>query len=314
MVGNVQHLGICQWFHKDAKQDVRVVLEMLDDLGVKHLRTNFSWHDFVETGGQDWYDWLFDQLKFYNLEILLCVDYTPAHLSENHHVNGPPRYLNDHARMLWDLFDRYSDCFNAIQFGTEVNNHLFWDFLTCDPGWAKYGKIVRRGAEIAKLYGKTTVLGGMSPIDHHWLELMFSHDALDEIDVIAIHGFAEVPWNHLAQPDRSSWQEKIDYISPYLRGKKLWVTETGFPSVPPGFKNLNISGYAKQIEMLSLATFAPVERLYWYSAMDLAPNREAIEGFWTEPLEYFFGLSFYSGKKKPAYETMKQLQTINKEF
>lgn len=305
----VQHLGICQWFHFQSYEDVDRVLEMLDDLGVTHLRTNFSWADYARTGGEKWYDWFMGRLKDSKLDVLLCVDYTPPQLSQNGRCNGPPKNLSDYPKFLWIIFDKYDEIFQSVQFGTEVNNFLFWDFLESDPGWLQYAELVKKGARVGTIYGKTTVLGGMSPIDHNWLELMFSLGALEEIDVVAIHGFSYVPWSNIPAIDQSTWQEKINYISPYLRDKKLWVTETGYPTLPPSTEN---GSYDTQKWLLREANAAPVERLYWYTLEDLAPYRDAIEGYWKEPVEYMFGLATYRGFKKPAYEVMRQLQRQRK--
>ena len=37
-----EKVGICQWFHYEAYDDVLVAIETLQELGVKHLRTGIS--------------------------------------------------------------------------------------------------------------------------------------------------------------------------------------------------------------------------------------------------------------------------------
>jgi CDP-paratose 2-epimerase len=60
--------------------------------------------------------------------------------------------------------------------------------------------------------------------------------------------------------------------------------------------------------MLRQAAAAPVERVYWYSVIDLDPSREAIEGFHADENEYHLGLVTWDGRPKPAFDVMRQLQ------
>lgn len=59
--------------------------------------------------------------------------------------------------------------------------------------------------------------------------------------------------------------------------------------------------------MLKRAAAAPVDRVYWYSLIDLHPARPAIEGFHVDENEYHLGLVAHDGKRKPAYETFARL-------
>ena len=88
-------------------------------------------------------------------------------------------------------------------------------------------------------------------------------------------------------------------------GAALDVTETGLatwdlPTRQPG-------RYDLQTLMLERAVTAPVERLYWYCAIDLDPHRAAIEGFHVDENEYHMGLVTYAGEKKPAYFRFQEL-------
>ena len=50
-------LGVCQWFHYEAHEDVEMAVEHLRALGLRHLRTGISWADYHRSGGKRWYDW-----------------------------------------------------------------------------------------------------------------------------------------------------------------------------------------------------------------------------------------------------------------
>ncbi|MEQ8846680.1 hypothetical protein [Botrimarina sp.] len=167
---------------------------------------------------------------------------------------------------------------------------------------------LRHAAAAAHDAGKRTVLGGMIPVDHHWLRLIDSHHALDDIDVVAIHGFPGMWW-----PDRPNWDwfqtwrgwgDKVRLIAEHT-DKPIWITETGlatwdFDAAAPGL-------FAEQSRRLAEAAAAPAERVYWYSAIDLARHRDAIEGFHVDENEYHLGLGAEELRPKPAATTFQRL-------
>ena len=78
----------------------------------------------------------------------------------------------------------------AAMIWNEPNNKSHWD-PEIDPEWAIYADmVIRAGAAINQINpGVARVLGGMSPIDPHWVNRMRDHGALDAVDVVAVHGF-----------------------------------------------------------------------------------------------------------------------------
>ena len=83
----------------------------------------------------------------------------------------------------------------------------------------------------ARRDGKPAVLGGMIPVDHHWLQLMKQYGALDAVDIVAIHGFPHMWWPNEPNWDWhghwQGWDQKVDYIAPYCENRPVWITETG---------------------------------------------------------------------------------------
>jgi CDP-paratose 2-epimerase len=59
--------------------------------------------------------------------------------------------------------------------------------------------------------------------------------------------------------------------------------------------------------MLDKAAASPAERVYWYSLIDLDPNREAIEGFHVDENEYHMGLLHHDGHRKDAFYHFRNL-------
>lgn len=302
-------IGICQWFHYEAYDDVLNAIDVLKDLGVKHLRTNMSWADFVRPGGKVWYDWKMETLHAAGFHILLSVWHVPPSYSVGNACNAPPRRLLDYADFIDQVITLYGDKFEELALWNEPNSNYEWDFDEHDPMWVKFGEMISAAAYWAKERGKTTVLGGMMPVDHTWLQLMYDYGVMSHIDVVAIHAFPEMWWPDFPNwewYDRwKGWEDRVNYIAEHTEGRPVWVTETGLATwdLPKDC----LGRYALQVMMLEKAVAAPVERLYWYSAVDLAPDRIAVEGFHVDENEYHLGLMTYEGEKKPAYHRLKEL-------
>lgn len=84
----------------------------------------------------------------------------------------------------------------AVMLWNEPNNLSHWDFQM-DEGWKIFSAMTSlAGAEIARERpGLARVLGGMSPIDPAFLKNLEAQGVLDNIDVVAVHGFP-LDWNH----------------------------------------------------------------------------------------------------------------------
>lgn len=299
-------LGICQWFHFEAHDDVRKAVELMRELGIRHLRTGISWADYHRPGGKKWYDWQMKMLS--EFEVLLSIWHTPPSLAENGKCSGPPRRLRDYADFVWLAIQNWGDQFADLELWNEPNNRLKWD-RECDRDWSKFSEMIVDAANTARLEGKRTVLGGMIPVDHHWLELVKSHGALEHIDIVAIHGFPGMWWAGAPNWDWFShwkgWAEKIEKIESRSDGRPVWVTETGLATWD--LENSRVARYDMQVDALLAAADAPSERIYWYCLMDLDPERTAIEGFHVDENEYHLGLVTHQGEKKPAWYAMKNL-------
>lgn len=300
-------LGICQWFHYEDRKSVRLAVELLHELGIRHLRTGISWADWHRPHGREWYRWQMRQLR--DFDILLSIWHTPPSLAENGLTSGPPRRLTDFAGFVWTVIQEYGETFSHLELWNEPNNRYKWAFPTCDPQWEKFGKMIRMGARTAKEEGVPTVLGGMIPVDPAWLGLMKTYGALEFIDIVAIHGFPMMWW-----PDRPNWEwyhhwrgweEKVCKIIPSAEGRPIWITEAGLASW--NLEEACEDRLERQIEMLDQAAAAPAERIYWYSLIDLDPSRAAIEGFHVDENEYHMGLVRHDGTRKPAWNRMREL-------
>jgi beta-xylosidase len=147
----------------------------------------------------------------------------------------------------------------AVKFWNEPNNKSHWDFAI-DPEWVAYSKMVKLAshavhAENATL---TRVLGGISPIDPHFIGRLANHGVLDTVDAVAVHGFP-LDWNHWQIHE---WPVRLAEIRAVTR-LPIWVTEVGVSTF--GAEEVQEFGLRRTAELL----IGKAPRIHWYSLYDL---------------------------------------------
>jgi CDP-paratose 2-epimerase len=177
-------VGILEWFRPGEYEEVKNAIQDLKALGISHLRTGISWADWYVEGTQEWYDWLFPELSKH-VEILPCFLYTPPSIGEMEKTSSPPKELKAYADFIDIMISRYGEHFEWVELWNEPNNKVEYDF-TLDYSWTKFSRMITMAAFWAKKKGKKTLLGGMSPIDPNWLQMMAEHGTLEHIDAIGI--------------------------------------------------------------------------------------------------------------------------------
>ncbi len=147
----------------------------------------------------------------------------------------------------------------AVMLWNEPNNLSHWDF-EIDKDWSAYAKMVTQAAQAIKAENPklTRVLGGISPIDPAFITRMHDFGALDELDVVAVHGFP-LDWNHWGI---NEWPGKLDEIRA-VTAKPIWVSEVGASSF--GAEEVQAFGLERTCELL----LPRVDHVYWYSLFDL---------------------------------------------
>jgi beta-xylosidase len=153
----------------------------------------------------------------------------------------------------------------AVKFWNEPNNKSHWD-NEIDPDWSQFARMVRlASAEVRALAPTLTqVMGGISPIDPFFIELLERHGALDDMDAVAVHGFP-LDWNHWQIND---WPKKLDEIR-VVTDLPIWVTEVGASTF--GADEVQVFGLQRTRDLL----IDNAERVFWYSLLDLPPTWEA---------------------------------------
>lgn len=153
----------------------------------------------------------------------------------------------------------------AAMIWNEPNNKSHWD-LELDPAWERFAAMAAlTGRAIGQANPRLKrVLGGISPIDPQFLRRMEAFGALDEVDIVAVHGFP-LDWN-LWMIDE--WPEKLAEIRAVTR-LPVWVTEVGVSSF--GAEEVQAWGLERTAELL----IGSAERIHWYSLFDLPKTWEA---------------------------------------
>ena len=147
----------------------------------------------------------------------------------------------------------------AVMLWNEPNNLSHWDFKI-DHDWKMFADMAILAAQAVRRVNPELkiVLGGISPIDPNFIQLMKSHGVLDAVDIVAVHGFP-LDWNHWSI---HAWPEKIEEIRA-VTSKPVWVSEAGASSF--GAEEVQVFGLQKTAELL----LPMVERIHWYSLFDL---------------------------------------------
>jgi beta-xylosidase len=147
----------------------------------------------------------------------------------------------------------------AVKFWNEPNNKSHWD-PEIDPGWLRYADMVKLAADAVQAESPrlTRVLGGISPIDAGFIQLLAGQGVLEKVEAVAVHGFP-LDWNHW---QIHQWPERIAEIEAVTR-LPVWVTEVGVSTF--GAEEVQEFGLKRSAELLA----GRVPRIHWYSLYDL---------------------------------------------
>jgi CDP-paratose 2-epimerase len=288
-------IGVVQYFHFGDHGAVERALAALAELPVGHLRTAISWCDWVREGGQEWYRWLLPRL-LERVAVLPCFLYTPPHLGILPKTSSPPREAAAYGEFVEMVLRDWGEAFPLIELWNEPNNYIEWDW-TIDPEWRIFAEMIGGAADRAARLGVRSVLGGMSPFDPNWLDLMFRRGALEQVEVIGVHGFPGT-WEAVWEGWATHVNRVQEVIDRHGSRQRIWVTEAGYST-------WSHDEFGQLRTLVDLAE-APVERAYWYSLEDLAPEHETLDGFHCDERAYHFGLRRHAGQPKLAGRVLAQ--------
>ena len=147
----------------------------------------------------------------------------------------------------------------AVMLWNEPNNLSHWDFKI-DPEWKMFAEMTILAAQAIRRVNPdlSIALGGISPIDPHFIELLSSHGVLNAVDIVSLHGFP-LDWNHWNVND---WPVKLDEVRAVTK-LPIWISEVGASSF--GAEEVQLFGLQRMSELL----LGKVDRVHWYSLYDL---------------------------------------------
>jgi len=189
----------------------------------------------------------------------------------------------------------------AVMLWNEPNNKSHWDF-EIDPEWAEFSQMVKLAAAAIQSERPRLpkVLGGISPIDPHFVENMARKGVLDMVDAMAVHGFP-LDWNHWQLHE---WPARIAEIRAVTE-LPVWVSEVGVSSF--GAEEVQDFGLRRTAELLR----GQAPRIHWYSLYDLPKawpattrHREAEGSSYYR--HFYMGLLREDGTPKKALRTFSE--------
>lgn len=190
----------------------------------------------------------------------------------------------------------------AVMFWNEPNNKSHWDFEV-DRDWKIFAEMVKQAAQAVAAENRhlLRVLGGISPIDPGFLDLMKRQGVLDQLDIVAVHGFP-LDWNHWQIHE---WPDKIREIEAVV-DLPVWVSEVGVSTF--GAEEVQEFGLRRTAELLR----GRVPRIHWYSLYDLprawpatTRHREAEGSAYYR--HFYLGLLTEEGRPKRALQLFSEL-------
>ena len=293
-----RRFGVVEWFRPGEYERVEEVLAELQPADVAYIRTHLSWAEYVAEGGEAWFDWLLPKLAR-DRELLPCVHYTPPSLSRTGKSSGAPRELKAYADFIDHVITRYGAHFSDIELWNEPNNLLDWDWRV-DGDFELFCEMVGGAAYWAGQCGKRPVLGGPSPFDPYWVDLMGQRGVLAVCGAVGFHGFPGT-WDS----DVASWGgwdlhlgELRRILDRYNPKAEIWITEAGYST----WNNDEI----EQARRFLSALRAPAERMYWYGWRDLPQDVAIQEGLWFDPRHYHLGMNSAEGRPKLLSRLLKE--------
>jgi len=304
-----RQFGFVEWFRPGEYERTEDILPGLLASGASYLRTHLSWAEYLAPGGEDWFDWLIPRLGA-NIDLLPCIHYTPPSMSRTGRSSGAPFDLKSYADFVDHVLTRYGKHFKHIELWNEPNNLLDWDWRE-DPEFNLFCEMVGGAAYWAQHRGFRPVLGGPSPFDPFWLNLMGERGLLNVVDAVGFHGFPGT-WDS-EEGTWGGWDmhlgEMRNIIDRFNRKAEVWITETGYST----WRN----DETQQVRRFSRAHEAPADRLYWYSWRDVPPDVAVQEGLWFDPRHYHLGAVNHHNQPKLLARLlmeggMERLKTISR--
>jgi CDP-paratose 2-epimerase len=288
--------GFVEWFRPGEHDRVLRAIEGMRAVGASSIRTHLSWATYHTPEGEAWYDWLIPTISR-DLDLLLCVHYTPPTLSRTGRSSGPPRRLKDFPDFVDHVLTRYGSHFRHIELWNEPNNLVDWDWRE-DPDWLLFCEMIGAAAYWTQHRGWKAVLGGPCPFDPNLLRLFGERGVLGTVSAVGFHAFPGT-WDSEAggwlgyDSHLATMRSVLDQYNP---AAQIWITEAGYSTWR--------HDEATQVDRFRQALAAPADRLYWYCWQDISRNVPVQEGLYFDPRHYHLGVTDVAGRPKMLHRQL----------
>ncbi len=98
-------VGVCEWVYWQEAERFERMLRILNELGIRKLRTGIGWADWDRPGATEWFDYVMRCLEPFDVTLTLC--FTPARAGRAPHHTSPPVRLADFADFCEVVLGRY---------------------------------------------------------------------------------------------------------------------------------------------------------------------------------------------------------------
>jgi beta-xylosidase len=99
-------VGVCEWVYWREEARFERMIALLQQLGIRKLRTGIGWADWDRPGAADWFDHVMRRLEPFDVTLTLC--FTPARAGRTPHHTSPPQRLADFADFCETIVRRYA--------------------------------------------------------------------------------------------------------------------------------------------------------------------------------------------------------------
>jgi CDP-paratose 2-epimerase len=279
-------LGVVEWFGPDEQRRVEESIQVLEGLGLHHIRVGLSWVQWCTAQGRDWYEWLIHTLSR-RLTVLPSLAYLPPDTGAGADASAPQN-RRAFAGFLDALAQHFDDGFEWIELPSEPARAGLWDWRL-DPRGRIFSEIVGSAAYRCRQRGIKTVLGGLHVADPTWLGLLCENGVIDFIDALGLRVIASAspggipPWQGAVGKARR-------VLTEHHQSPRLWITEAGCPT-PHYDEFAQLQAFMELLE-------AEVERIYWRSLRDPQPPALGPDGCYDDEQAHRFGLLRRDGTPK----------------
>lgn len=326
--------GGLQYLNATAR---RQKLDQIKDLGARWIRIDINWAD-IQAGGKTSYNWsqldaLVNDITSRDIKILGDITYTPVWALPTNIGLIPktpawkstwehyaPADAQNYANFAGKVADRYDGKIEYFEIWNEANNA---DFFKPKPDAGKYTAMLRRSYTAIKNANSSAsvISSGLAPYGQPgqaaadgsrvnpvtFLQRLYAAGIKGYFDALGWHPYN---WNSGPPSQKSVWSAwyQMHSTNPSAlsvmkvngeAGKKIWMTEWGYPSVkqaPSITDKVQQAAYLTEGYKLAKG-YTWAGPLFWFTLEDGSSGSGGV--FDT------FGLIYKDGTHKRAYNSYK---------